>query len=90
MSQPKFKLGDRVRITRWIDDQKLTGLTGVVSDPGDFARKHKPRWPVTYWKSEPAPGNKVKFVYWIAFDTDLSKPGAVAAAVVYEEDLILA
>jgi hypothetical protein len=89
MAEPKFKLGDRVRITRWIDDQALNGLTGVVADPGEYARKHKPKWPATYWKTEPAPGQKVKFVYWIEFGGDMSKPGAVCAAVVYEEDLAL-
>jgi hypothetical protein len=89
MEEPKFKLGDRVRITRWIDDQSLNGLTGVVSDPGDLARNGKSRWPTTYWNTEQAPGKKIKVVYWIDFGADVSKPGPVGA-VVYEEDLILA
>jgi len=90
MEKPKFKLGDRVRITRWIDDQNLNGLTGVVSDPGDLARKHKPRWPDTYWKTETAPGQRVWILYWIEFGGDRTIPGAPGAAVAAEEDLILA
>ena len=90
MTAPKFKLGAKVRITGCFDQEDLRGRVGFVADPGDHARKHKPKWPPTYWKPEPAPSQRVRIVYWIEFGCDSTVPGTICAATVSEEDLILA
>jgi hypothetical protein len=85
MTAPKFKPGDKVRIApdHWQAD--LRGKSGVVSDPGDHLRKRKPRWPATYWKTDP-PGS-LRIVYWIEFGPPGAEPGALWAAEVDEDRL---
>ena len=81
MTVPKFKLGDRVRVTQ---GHELEGRVGVISDP-DPLRRTKPRWPETYWKSDSR-----RIIYWIEFATPGSTPGDLCAAEVDEGHLVLA
>ena len=79
MGQPKFKLGDRVRIT---PGHELEGRVGMIGDP-DSLRRTKPRWPETYWKAE-----STRIYYWIEFATPVSTPGDLCAAEVDEAHLV--
>jgi len=85
MRQPKFKLGDKVRIADDHPQEVLRGKAGVIADPGDLMRKHKPRWPATYWKSDPP--DSLRIVYWIDFGSTGTERGTLFAAEVDEERL---
>ena len=85
MIAPKFKLGAKVRIADNHPQEDLRGKPGVIADPGDLMRRRKPRWPATYWKTDPP--DSLRIVYWIDFGATATERGALVAAEVDEEHL---
>lgn len=85
MRQPKYRLGDKVRIADNHPQEDLRGKAGVIADPGDPMRKRKPRWPATYWKTDPP--DSLRIVYWIDFGSTGTERGTLFAAEVDEVHL---
>lgn len=87
MSEPKFGLCERVRIASDHWQEELRGKTGQIADPGEHLRRTKPRWPATYWKTDPP--DSLRIVYWIDLGPAGAERGALCAAEVDEEHLTL-
>ena len=79
---PKFKLGDKVRVTADYGKEDLRNRIGVVADPGPHLRRTKPRWPATYWKEEAR-----RVYYWIEFAAPGAPQGELLGAEIDEQHL---
>lgn len=82
MTQPRYKLGERVRVTADYAKEDLRHRIGVIADPGPHLRHTKPRWPATYWKPE-----ALRIYYWVDFAAPGPTPGELCAAEIDEAHL---
>ena len=82
MSQPRFKLGEKVQVTLDYAKEDLRHRVGVIADPGPHLRHTKPRWPATYWKEDSR-----RVYYWVEFAAPGPKAGDLLAAEIDEAHL---